>query len=357
MLAISCHQFARVCLGVLSGLQLVGAVTYAGSVCSSLVNRSEVVTIAMIPSSFGDDLENNVPYLKTVEEREPFRVIVKDGLLYQSDESGLLNLIDTNQEKEMFVMDESGEIYIDNHQYLPGQKRNHSMFLAGGAVAAAGNIEIKAGRVISVDCSTGHYQIPPGMLSQLRLALTNKGVQTETNQYLTFDRKSEAPLQITEDEMEIISKRNLAASFTKSGLLATFEAQRPSVIGLGFDGVLADSNQAYRLALLTFDVLPIDTVEKYFIESPSRRGRLPLLSALKLNNPPGVSPELKKKWAMIIFLKTKDSEAFDAAINLLSLPLVKVLVTDQEFRSILGVDSLNEVQRERISRELNKHLQ
>src|SRR5690606_8796154 len=58
-----------------------------------------------------------------------------------------------------FVMDGHGNLYADRSRI--GRRMMHSSFLAGAAVAAAGMIEVHAGRVLFLDNRSGHYR--PGM--------------------------------------------------------------------------------------------------------------------------------------------------------------------------------------------------
>lgn len=71
--------------------------------------------------------------------------------------------------RAIFVMDESGNIYASlNHEV--GQF-HHSSFLAGGDVAAAGELEVVNGVVRFVNNQSGHYHPAPESLEQFAMEL------------------------------------------------------------------------------------------------------------------------------------------------------------------------------------------
>ncbi|HET9642184.1 MAG TPA: hypothetical protein VFP68_02215, partial [Burkholderiaceae bacterium] len=74
----------------------------------------------------------------------------------------------------MFVMDHDGNIYASTRR-VPG-KFHHSSFVAGGAVAAAGEIEVRNGEVTYISRRSGHYWPSEAQLDQMAENLRSQGV-------------------------------------------------------------------------------------------------------------------------------------------------------------------------------------
>ncbi|MEL1244676.1 hypothetical protein AAEO56_10425 [Flavobacterium sp. DGU11] len=120
-----------------------------------------------------------VKYL-TEAERLEYELAIIDGKLYTKGGK----LFDTaagstifGPQKAIFVMDSRGRIYASlRHK---ARLFHHSSFLAGGAVASAGEIEVVQGLIKLVTRKSGHYQ--PSSLSNTRFLrqLESKGVKTK----------------------------------------------------------------------------------------------------------------------------------------------------------------------------------
>jgi hypothetical protein len=95
-------------------------------------------------------------HYETSQVSSSYRVTIKDGLLYDSTGS-LLSTHTRNRVNGLFVMDEAGNFYIASGSY---GYFHHSSFLAGQAVASAGEIEVHYGRVYYLSNNSGHYKIP-----------------------------------------------------------------------------------------------------------------------------------------------------------------------------------------------------
>jgi RHS repeat-associated protein len=127
---------------------------------------------------FKDWDEGRVTYLDE-NQRLAYLVTSKDGLLY--DAQG--NLLDTGSLSSLhsrggagvgiFVMDEYGNIYVGSHEY---GEFHHSSFLAGGDVAAAGEIVADNGHVIGITDKSGHYKPDPEYSNQMLKELQDRGV-------------------------------------------------------------------------------------------------------------------------------------------------------------------------------------
>ncbi|HEX6076685.1 MAG TPA: ADP-ribosyltransferase [Micromonosporaceae bacterium] len=107
---------------------------------------------------------NQVGYLDGAQ-RDRLRVrIGRDGLLYDADG----NLVDTRLAYSQyrgpgfteFVMDTAGNIYVKPTQQPQDAPLifAHSSFLAGGPVAAAGEVHVVNGRLVAATNTSGHYQ-------------------------------------------------------------------------------------------------------------------------------------------------------------------------------------------------------
>jgi RHS repeat-associated protein len=132
----------------------------------------------------------------TAEQRAQFEVEVRGGLLYLGgrllDTSGgsfmmyegdagsaeargagaLVSRYDPG--RAIFVMDPTGRIYVSTIQIV-GQF-HHSSFMAGGQVAAAGQIAVEQGRITGISRHSGHYQPGEQHLRQFLTELERRGV-------------------------------------------------------------------------------------------------------------------------------------------------------------------------------------
>jgi hypothetical protein len=113
---------------------------------------------------------SKVIYLNEVDRLKYKVTVKKDGLLYDSKEELI------NNPDGIYVMDEAGEIYIHTKQV---GKFHHSSFLAGGPVAAAGEIKIKDGVIKFIDRSSGHYHPEPEHFDQVIEELKSRKVKPE----------------------------------------------------------------------------------------------------------------------------------------------------------------------------------
>jgi hypothetical protein len=128
--------------------------------------QSKYRTTPMLLSYVGE-AEGKIPqyktrYLNTEEERAPYRITVKNGLLY--DANGFL--LDTSEGwvhdsergllkgTSIFVMDGAGKFYSvkqDDPTFY------HSTFLAGAPVASGGQWRVHQGVIEKMDDRSGHY--------------------------------------------------------------------------------------------------------------------------------------------------------------------------------------------------------
>jgi RHS repeat-associated protein len=115
-------------------------------------------------------------------DRKALLVTVKDGRL--RDAKG--ELVDTSNSgpamapngKAIYVMDESGNVYL---HHKPGAGAvHHSSMLAGGNVAAGGEIEVEMGVIKSINRESGHYKPELEHLDQFLSELKERGVNVDS---------------------------------------------------------------------------------------------------------------------------------------------------------------------------------
>jgi hypothetical protein len=86
----------------------------------------------------------------TLQERERYRLIVKDGLFYNTEGE----LIDTQDTDFIYILTTNGDFYATER--ILG-KIYHNSLAAGEPVALAGAIEIHNGRLVNINDSASHY--------------------------------------------------------------------------------------------------------------------------------------------------------------------------------------------------------
>jgi len=134
------------------------------------------VTAQLQPEYVGDDLLEDALGRRTLEfddgMRESHRLQVRDGLLLKADGTPL----DTGDTTFLIVLAPDGELYAAEGDYSSPIKIHHSSILAGAPVASAGEIAVRAGKVLRVTSRSGHYKPPMCLLDQLRAELKQRGV-------------------------------------------------------------------------------------------------------------------------------------------------------------------------------------
>lgn len=151
------------------------------------------LTVSMDPDYVGEETGDvwgtAVTYL-SAEEREAYKLLVgQDGLLYDAnvqpfDTTGAGTV--TGKGKAIFVMSETGDIYASLTQQAG--IFHHSSFLAGGPVAAAGELEVANGLVKTVSNRSGHYTPDQSYTHQFVEQLWRKGAKgTDAIAILDFE--------------------------------------------------------------------------------------------------------------------------------------------------------------------------
>ncbi len=118
-----------------------------------------------------------VQYLSE-SQRAAFRLHIVNGLIYDADgnlfDTSDASSLHTDRARAIFVMDEGGNIYASK-QHSVGAF-HHSSLIAGGPVAAAGEIEVQNGRLVALSDRSGHYRPERVFTDQAIDKLSKNGV-------------------------------------------------------------------------------------------------------------------------------------------------------------------------------------
>ena len=139
---------------------------------------------------FNDPRTGFVTYL-TPEQREEYRIEIYDGKFHKEGQ-----IFDSSKSEAhdkvgyvAFTLNTDGELSVFKHLSVTldedGRRLAHSSMNAGAPVLAAGEMEIKNGKLISINTFSGHYQ--PSLYSVARFLeyLSERGVDiSETKVYL-----------------------------------------------------------------------------------------------------------------------------------------------------------------------------
>ena len=148
------------------------------------LSRAEPMPVKeMEPRMSKMDADHGVQYLSP-EEREEYRAVVHEGKVYGAD--GLP--LDTSRSQSLhhgagfaiYVMDSNGNTYISpTHEF---GSFHHSSFLAGEAVAGAGEMKIREGRVEALSNTSGHYRPDGEYLKRVADELNRQGLTITKDQ-------------------------------------------------------------------------------------------------------------------------------------------------------------------------------
>lgn len=129
--------------------------------------------------SFEVQFDEPVTYLSKVQ-RAMLRADVVDGMLI-----GMNGPVDTTESYRLFqgrgrggpyVMRNDGEVIITSHGV--GDVWYHSSLSGGESVVCAGFMNVAAGKILTIDRCSGHYQTSPDMLQNVLDELSGRGVDT-----------------------------------------------------------------------------------------------------------------------------------------------------------------------------------
>jgi hypothetical protein len=128
---------------------------------------------------FEVQFDEPVTYLSPVQQAA-LRADVVDGLLV-----GMNGPVDTTQSYRLFqgrgrggpyVMRSDGEVIVTSHGV--GGVWYHSSLAGGEAVVCAGFMNVSAGKILTIDRCSGHYETSTDMLRNVLTELSDKGVDT-----------------------------------------------------------------------------------------------------------------------------------------------------------------------------------
>lgn len=99
----------------------------------------------------------------TERERERYRAVIRDGLLFWASDNSpggkgydmRVSTGDSESERWIFVIDRLGSMYINKK--VKG-RFHHSSFVSGAPVRCAGRIEVVDGQVVCIGPYSGHYR-------------------------------------------------------------------------------------------------------------------------------------------------------------------------------------------------------
>lgn len=141
------------------------------------------------------DLLTKVIYMNS-KERKKFELGVHEGRLY-TEKHGYLKDSD-DKICYIYVVSPENKLYVGIYQR---GKMNHSSFLSGGAVKAAGELLIKDGVLIGITDKSGHYQPTPEMVVEGLKALKAYGANLR-DVAIYFNSTSKADHYEVEDAAE-----------------------------------------------------------------------------------------------------------------------------------------------------------
>lgn len=117
-----------------------------------------------------------ITYLNTPEQREEYRTVIVDGVLY--DTKGNVKKFPADV-KLCYVMDSAGNFYVFDNETSHPEVR-HSSMLAGGPVAGAGELKVdENGKIKKMDADSGHYSPTNKYFENVLTELTKSGTKVK----------------------------------------------------------------------------------------------------------------------------------------------------------------------------------
>lgn len=117
----------------------------------------------------------------SAQERAAFEVFVRDGRLIDARGRPVETGDAGRPGHALFAMSADGRMYVGD-RFATGAGElslRHSSFLAGGPVAAAGEIRVENGRIHTITDQSGHYRPLPPLTAQFLRHLQRSGVELE----------------------------------------------------------------------------------------------------------------------------------------------------------------------------------
>ncbi len=139
---------------------------------------------------YGGVFRTKVKYL-TDQELADYRVVIKDGKLFDSTGQNPITALSHGWRKPIFIMDRNGAFYLAKH--APVGHFHHSSFKAGQNVAAAGEMIIRDGVLEEVTNFSGHYKPSEEITRQAVCELRRRGVHVPESIYSVRGPKPSTP--------------------------------------------------------------------------------------------------------------------------------------------------------------------
>jgi hypothetical protein len=163
----------------------------------------------------------NTKYLKEAG-REPFRLKFEGGTIKRRDEafstaSMKSNWSEADDGTAMYVMDNTGSIFAGSQKV---GRFHHSSFMAGGPVAAAGEMSLNNGTLKYINNSSGHYLPTPDHLTQALRELRDNAVPLNIPAGVTYkgnDEKIHTATVPADDFLTKAESSNLATILPSYG--------------------------------------------------------------------------------------------------------------------------------------------
>lgn len=162
---------------------LLSLIIFISSSHAERTHENGLLVTDMLDQYMGEELGKSfnhnfhVHYL-TTEQLAAFKITIENGLLYEANGK----LLDSAGKSGIFVVDPYGNFYFSKFSFPT--VFHHSSFLAGNAVAGAGEMVISHGRVISLNNESGHYKPSNNLHEQVKDLLYRQSVEISEVYYV-----------------------------------------------------------------------------------------------------------------------------------------------------------------------------
>ncbi|HET6811847.1 MAG TPA: hypothetical protein VFH50_12630 [Acidimicrobiales bacterium] len=147
----------------------------------------------------------NVQYGLSESERSRFMVLAKEGQLYRDGapmDTAANETVASGSGWAIFVLSTAGVFYAESHKQ---GEFHHSTFLAGGAVRAAGELQVGGGRLVKITGKSGHYRPTSEHLRYAVGQLEKRGVDLSATQVGDFQKNPDGTPKKDADDKLIFS--------------------------------------------------------------------------------------------------------------------------------------------------------
>jgi hypothetical protein len=137
-------------------------------------------------------------------ELSKLKLVFKNGKILGADGKPF----DTHGKKHIFIMDDRGEVYgTPDDQWIDGKPVKHPSLSRGKPVAAAGELEIREGKLVYYNDSSGNYSVPRSGSRQFEARLREAQIQVRPDQvHLQSPIETEPKAPLSPAKVEPISE-------------------------------------------------------------------------------------------------------------------------------------------------------